>query len=904
MSIPPLVSRLAILPVVALPEAKKSSVGAQLETPLGPSAEIPQPKLPLAGAPVPRTQLAVASTPVPRTQLAVASVVLNSVKTRAVVAISSAEHALTMLGAGQSPSKDVFIDALTRVREESPEAFALVVAGFSDHSAEVMRLLSSGVDPIAGVHDVDLRQHGEVVDRLFLAARDAYDGLQRLRREIEVIRPASEPNARLNQAFELLQQFPDLCQDVWEDAEVPLTGFPPQAEGAPHWVALAGDAWSAAERREQIIKGAALVALGIAATLVGAATGGAGAALIAGAIVGAASSGEQVARAMDALEGAKLAEIAGIGSAQTTESRSDDLTGAWAAFAVNVLSAGVTARVPTNVVLQVVQPMGMGAASGLVSTAMHPGVWKNENPLGMLVEATVVSAAFSLGAAAAVKTTAAALVTGKRIAFAISRENQLRPGAEIVVGQKVGKVISADGDNVRLAVDGAELTVRVNRLQLIKRGLSAVLAKPGRVERATVSLQMVNESKPFHEAPIAIGTRVTMLRDGHATEQRVLTVVRDETVFFDDGTSYPIAELQTNSRGAEPAVITPQALRIYRELLGQLPRSEEYRVQPPHPVYESGDWRPASQLPLTPGMKLRILDQPSEVVSVSQHDAKVRRIAVRRADGTESTIYDHAGWSFARHEGELFLTLGETKRAGTLRRENVTLDPSRVRWEAVSLGPSSGHYLVAHDPTGLNGPVILPPQTKFWDHNGAFASLDAIRQAPQITRGNRVASSERAIFSAHGSPSGFEGLSNARAAELIVDQVVAANRVLPPAQRVRAVLLDSCSQGDHAFFGVFGSTNAQRLQALVDARLEQLGITEPLTVFASDKPGVLFSTWSHTEFNGRPIMGPVPIPAADQDPSRFLLRSDYMRAAAIPVGASVLLLGYAALLGAIRDSKE
>jgi hypothetical protein len=118
------------------------------------------------------------------------------------------------------------------------------------------------------------------------------------------------------------------------------------------------------------------------------------------------------------------------------------------------------------------------------------------------------------------------------------------------------------------------------------------------------------------------------------------------------------------------------------------------------------------------------------------------------------------------------------------------------------------------------------------------------------------------------------------------------------------VLLDSCSQGDHAFFGVFGSTNAQRLQALVDARLEQLGITEPLTVFASDKPGVLFSTWSHTEFNGRPIMGPVPIPAADQDPSRFLLRSDYMRAAAIPVGASVLLLGYAALLGAIRDSKE
>lgn len=128
------------------------------------------------------------------------------------------------------------------------------------------------------------------------------------------------------------------------------------------------------------------------------------------------------------------------------------------------------------------------------------------------------------------------------------------------------------------------------------------------------------------------------------------------------------------------------------------------------------------------------------------------------------------------------------------------------------------------------------------DHNGAIYVKNAaglvtselrefeLPASRLVFKDGEPALQRTIVIDTHASPSGFSGVKNDVAAELVV-QAMRSARTL--GKDVDSVVLYACGQRDARF--VLGKSNAQHFQALLDERLGK-GV---VTVLASEKPGTV-----------------------------------------------------------------
>lgn len=913
-----------------------STVAPALEPPL-PSAAVSRPD-----------PLFAASTGGPPSNAAVASVLHASVTGRIRSAMSDSEALLTRLGAGEHASRETFIARLSTIRDvlsasdpapvrvndhwTAPAnyvAFRALCAGFvGEASADsVARLLWEGRDPVAGIHEIDFTnpdpQQREALDLMFGGARDLYDRFASIRRRVEGESPRADASERLRQTFEWLSEFPDLAPSVYEDAQLDVQGLPPTVMPGPlaasatrDWVIASGAEWHKEHRRTQLLTTAGLAALGIAATIVGAAVGGPGGAVAGGMAVAVASGAWQVNDSLRALETARTAEMAGIGSKETIAARTDDVIGASAGLAVNVLSAGLFARfggagvtqlatrtAAKELVVDGLKAAAIGGGTGLVATAMHPGVWKSDDTLGLLVDATITSAAFS----------AATFAAGKAIVFGLQPGRTLTPGTEVLVehdgAQKTAtvKAVNASQEEVTLTIDGADVTVRLNKLV----GLVSTRSPLSTLRRVlmrestpgAVPLERVIYGVPFAKQPIRVGETVQLVIDAHTTHTARLAAKTASTLSFEvlDAerpfrVDLATSKVRTNKGTQTPYVITDKAHAAYTALSERLPgvaAVKARRASYDAAVREHAKWIGVGEAGLRVGDAVTYFDKPAKVTAI-----KDGRVYLERGDGTTAELRLSGGRMLAKRTGnEVVLDLGQTEPGAPPEAVDDYISRIADQWSAIGVGkgPGRGHYWLWRGREG-EGAAIWPTNDKGWDHNGAFERGPAIERAAlapgQVVdeNGAPVPLANNATFGAHGASVGFQLMTTGRAARIIADQMIALNETLPPEQRIRYVTLSSCSQGDKPLAQAIGPTNAQRLQAAINQRLAERGVREPLTVLASDRPGLLYGT-SYTKVNGRNLGRPQFIPAEQQRPEQFLTARDYAIALAKQAGIVTLFAG-------------
>jgi hypothetical protein len=199
-------------------------------------------------------------------------------------------------------------------------------------------------------------------------------------------------------------------------------------------------------------------------------------------------------------------------------------------------------------------------------------------------------------------------------------------------------------------------------------------------------------------------------------------------------------------------------------------------------------------------------------------------------------------------------------RAGTTFDEALRYAPSSRQ---VNVPGTNVEYTLLEQPSGFGAAIELTPPRRL-DHNGAFASSFPFQggwvdtDLPQSFRvpldrvilpgGNAATRADLdriAVFSGHGSPYGFQGLSTRQAADLMAEQIAASHQ---RGRSIDYVLLNSCSQGDLA--GVlWGRTNAARFQDDLNRALANRGLN-PVTTLAAEEAGALYGS-SYRNLLGR-----------------------------------------------------
>lgn len=150
-----------------------------------------------------------------------------------------------------------------------------------------------------------------------------------------------------------------------------------------------------------------------------------------------------------------------------------------------------------------------------------------------------------------------------------------------------------------------------------------------------------------------------------------------------------------------------------------------------------------------------------------------------------------------------------------------------------------------------------------------------------------------AMFSAHGSPRGFEGFTTPQAAAFMADELARYNTGRAPNAQLRYVVLDSCLQGDRGYV-FFGETNAQAFQRELNAQLASRG-QAPVTVLAARDPGPLYGARHKSVLPfGKRYRDAVFVPAADQPRA---ISSEAWRNIAIGAGIAGV---EGAIIGGIR----
>ena len=282
----------------------------------------------------------------------------------------------------------------------------------------------------------------------------------------------------IDQVVDLLKRFPDIAQYVFKEAGmIRLDGFPPKANflASPAEKAFAKAFEEELDRDwwEGVLFTAGLAVIAIALTLLSAGTMSPAAAAIVGVALGGVQGGVMVANAQSAASEGRVATMIGAMSPETLRRLENDLKGAWAMLAVDMLSGGILAKFGgATLAKQVVRGTVINAAGAGIGTAMNPNVWESKDRVGIIFQATLIGGAAGGGGAALGGALGAAFKRGAKVQIAIEAE-----GGPLTVGRAVkvstgpkaepipGTVTAIDQATGSMVVraGGVEFNVRVDK---------------------------------------------------------------------------------------------------------------------------------------------------------------------------------------------------------------------------------------------------------------------------------------------------------------------------------------------------------------------------------------------------------------------------------------------------------
>lgn len=284
----------------------------------------------------------------------------------------------------------------------------------------------------------------------------------------------------VEQTAELLELFPELATGIYQKAGLQgIEAFPPvvKGEATTHTREFVDHVHAHLSNASQwqLVSMVAIVAAGIVLTVVTAGTFGAVAGMVAGAGIGLAQGGATVYRATSELNQARDTHRFGAGSADRVAFLENEVQGAWGMLLTDVVTGGVLGRVggagTLSKVLATARTAAVAATGSAAGTATNPNVWASPNTAGVLLKAAVIG-----GAAGGAGHAAGSLLSkaGNRVMLAFSRETgPLEPGAMVKLGAQgqpastEGRVVSVDGDTVRVATPEGVVDYRVDDAAIV-----------------------------------------------------------------------------------------------------------------------------------------------------------------------------------------------------------------------------------------------------------------------------------------------------------------------------------------------------------------------------------------------------------------------------------------------------
>ncbi|MBV1859747.1 MAG: hypothetical protein KUG77_15145 [Nannocystaceae bacterium] len=284
----------------------------------------------------------------------------------------------------------------------------------------------------------------------------------------------------VEQTAELLALFPELATGVYKKSGLQgVEDFPPVVKGTAsthsrEFVDHVHAHLSNASRWE-LVSMVAIVAAGIALTVVTAGAFGAVAGMMAGAGLGLAQGGATVYRATSELNQAQDTHRFGAGSADRVAFLENEVQGAWGMLLVDVVTGGVLGRVggagTLSKVLTTARTAAVAGSGSAIGTATNPNVWSSPNTAGVLLKAAVIGGVAGGAGQAAGSWLSKA---GNRVMLALSRDTgPLKPGAMVKLGAEKqsasteGRVVAVDGDTVQVATPEGVVGYRVDDAAIV-----------------------------------------------------------------------------------------------------------------------------------------------------------------------------------------------------------------------------------------------------------------------------------------------------------------------------------------------------------------------------------------------------------------------------------------------------
>lgn len=211
----------------------------------------------------------------------------------------------------------------------------------------------------------------------------------------------------VEQTMALLGKFPDVAEPIYDAAGITgLASYPPVRNEHP--LNDAGRAFLsdvedeiAEERRWGFFKIAGLIVAGIAATVLTAATLGAGAAVLVGVGIGLVHGAVNVASASSNLQHTQDAASIGLASDARVDHALGEVQGAYALLVVDVCTGGLLARFggsqSISGLMRMTRITTISAGAGGLGMAVNPNTWKSQNAGAIILFGTVMGAAGGAG---------------------------------------------------------------------------------------------------------------------------------------------------------------------------------------------------------------------------------------------------------------------------------------------------------------------------------------------------------------------------------------------------------------------------------------------------------------------------------------------------------------------------
>ncbi len=337
----------------------------------------------------------------------------------------------------------------------------------------------------------------DVLEQLFASGTQAKSRYEARLKELTAPYAGSAKalDAGRSQVFELFREFPDLASSFYEEFRFSaLDGFPPVSSGSAGSLAEAtfladAAAWKDWEDTKGYLWTGGYIAAGALLTVATLGTAGAGAALVVGTGYGVGISAFDVDKAAAEVTKARDALGVNAGSEASLIYRRNELIGAYGAMVINVVTAGIGAKLGAGVAAkeltkklilrEMIVGTALGAGAGAATVLLNPNALASPDLLGMVLKGTAVG---SVGGAFGTGLGIGAGIAGKKISVALSKGTEGETKQQLAIEgeaepRNLRDARALEDGSLLLTLEGGEsVTVRIDAAEQIGLAPGAMLA--------------------------------------------------------------------------------------------------------------------------------------------------------------------------------------------------------------------------------------------------------------------------------------------------------------------------------------------------------------------------------------------------------------------------------------------